>query len=522
MVPRHGRRASASLLASVVAAFLVAAVLVAGCGAVTQLGPTTAAPVSQTPSPNPGGSPETSSGFAGSLEDAIRAGISVDDIVADLGRLQAIADANGGNRAAGTGGYDASAEFVAGELEAAGYVVKRQPVTISAFTQTAPSVLEIPGGPTFEDIRDFKAMTFSASGDATAPVVALGFNPNASPDMVTGLGCSQADWAGVPSGAIVLVQPGPCRRYDVVVLAQDAGAVALVTSYTAWARDAVRRPTLGAPADIRIPVIGTTHAVGVALAQAAAAGTAVRVSTATSAREVQSMNVIAESTFGDPASVVMLGGHLDAVIDGQGINDNGSGTMTVLEIARTMAELARSRPPDQGPAWKVRVAFWTGEEAGLFGSAAYASSLTAGELAATEAYLNFDMVGSRNGVRVVYEEAAASKPTDEAAITALFEQALGLEGLAWEAQSIGAASDHYPIQQAGIPIGGLFSGANEVMSVEQAAVFGGTANAPQDACYHLACDTTANLDATWLGQLARAAAWVAGRLASGEVALSAP
>ena len=511
MVIRRGRRSRSLLL---LAAF------VAGCSPAPSIAPSTTAPSTSAPvATPPAATPGTSAGANNPLPDDVREAISIERIAADLGRLQSIAEANGGNRAAGTPGHDASADFVATELEAAGYVVERQPVTLTAFEQSAPSELEITGGPTFDDVRDFKAMMFSASGNASGPVVALGFDPNATPDVAAGLGCNAGDWASVPRGAIVLVQPGPCRRHDVVVLAENAGAVALITSYVGWPRDAIRRPTLVVPGDIHIPVLGARHAVGLALAQAAAAGSTARVSTTTSVREVQSMNVIGESTWGDPVHVVMLGGHLDSVIDGPGINDNGSGTMTVLEIARSMAELARTQPAAAQPAWKVRVAFWTGEETGLFGSAAYASKLTAGDLTATEAYLNFDMVGSMNGVRGVYQEADPQHPTDEAAIAALFEQALGLEGLASERQAIGAASDHYPIEQAGIPIGGLYSGASEILTPGQAALFGGTANVPEDACYHLACDTTANINAKLLGELARAAAWVVGRLASGEVVL---
>lgn len=498
---------------------LLAALLAAACSPAPSVGPAT--PPAATASASPASSFGPTAAL-GSLEDAVRSGISVDDIVADLGRLQSIADANGGNRAAGSPGYDASAELVASELAAAGFQVTRQPVTITTFTETAPSVLEVRGGPAFQAVRDFKAMTFSASGDVTAPVVALGFDPNADPDDANGLGCNPADWASVPRGVVVIMQPGPCRRHDVVVLAQDAGVLAVVTSYAAWPQDAVRRPTLITPGDIGIPVIGATHAVGVALAQAASAGSMVHVSTATSVQQVQSRNVIAESPWGDPAHVVMVGGHLDSVIDGPGINDNGSGTMTVLEIARTMAELARSLPAEKQPAWKLRVAFWTGEETGLFGSAAYANGLSPTDVAATEAYLNFDMVGSRNGVRVVYAELAPAKPADEAAIAGLFGQALDIETLTRRPEAIGGASDHFPIEQAGIPIGGLYSGANEVKSPDDAALFGGTAGAPADACYHLACDTTANVDPTLLGQLARAAAWVVGRLASGAVSLTAP
>ena len=500
-------------------ALTLALALVTGCSTAPSAAPGSGPPPSIAPTQQPTSAPATPGELA--LADAVRAGISVDDILADLRRLQDIADANSGTRAAGTPGYDASADFVAAELQAAGFVVKREPATVTAFSQTAPSVLAVTGGPAFEDVRDFKAMTLSPSGDVTGRLVALGFDPNAQPADRNGLGCNAADWEGVPAGSIVLVQPGPCRRHDAVVLAQDAGVVALLTSYAAWPRDGVLRPTLVTADDIRIPVLGTTGAVGTALAAAAADGATAHVATSTSVAEVQSTNVIAESTWGDPVHVVMLGAHLDSVLDGPGINDNGSGTMTILEIARTMAELARSRPAGAEPAWKLRVAFWTGEETGLFGSAAHANRLTAGDITATAAYLNFDMVGSPNGLRVVYQEANPPRPAAETAISGLFADALALEGLAWEPMAVGAASDHYPFQQAGIPIGGLYSGSNEMKSPVQAATFGGEANAPLDACYHLACDTIANVDATLLGELARAAAWVLGRLASGEVALPA-
>ena len=108
-----------------------------------------APPASPSPAAPAGTSlPASSDGAATSLADALRDAVDVDAIVADLGRLQAIADAHGGNRAAGTEGYDASAAFVADELRRAGLVVDMQPVTIPAFAQTAPSTLAIdaPGG----------------------------------------------------------------------------------------------------------------------------------------------------------------------------------------------------------------------------------------------------------------------------------------------------------------------------------------------------------------------------------------
>ena len=482
--------------------------------------PATAPPVTPTaPAGTPGATAPASSTIptTGSLADRLRDAVSIDDILADLRELQSIAEANGGNRSAGSAGYEASATFVADQLRAAGYEVELQPVDIPFFSQDAPSVLLVGGEAAgFEDLRDYKAMLFSASGNVTARIFALGFDPTAGPGFRGGLGCSPGDFADVPPGVIVLVQPAGCRRRDVVVNAQQAGAVAVITAYADWARDAVLRPTLIDPGQIAVPVLGTTRDVGLALAAAATTGVDVTIQVTTTVDRRTANNVIAETPGGEPRQVVMLGAHLDSVVDGPGINDNGSGTMAVLEIARELAAIA-SAGGDGVPARKVRVAFWTAEEIGLVGATAYLAQL--GFTPGIAAYLNFDMVGSPNGVRLVYDGASTSKPAESGTISTLFGQAFDAEGIPWQTTSIGASSDHFPFDQAGIPIGGLFSGANEIKSGTQASLFGGTAEAPTDPCYHLACDSPDNIDAELLRQMARAAAWVTGSLASGDVAL---
>jgi Zn-dependent M28 family amino/carboxypeptidase len=507
--------AGRALPARVGAALIGVALAFGGC----QLAPS-AAPA--TPSTGPVGTapasaaPGTSPGAGTTFADQLRDAISVDDILADLGRLDGIATANGGTRVAGGSGYDASAEFVAGELRAAGYDVQLVPAQIATFRVDAPTILEIlgPSVPTFQDTRDVKPMVLSPRGDVTAKVFALGFDPAAPPGSRAGLGCSAEDWVGAPAGVIALVQPGPCPRRDAIVNAQNAGALAIVIAYPEWVADRVLRPTLVNPDGLEIPAVGATNEVGLALSAAAQSDANVHLAVSTTVEIEASSNVIAETPGGDPGHVVMLGGHLDSVVDGPGINDNGSGTMTVLEIAR---ELARLRP--EGAPWKVRVAFWTGEETFLLGSFDYVGKLDPEVLATIEAYLNFDMLGSVNGAREVYDGSVGSRPLANTVIQGLFAQALDQAGVSWELADVGGASDHAAFDQLGIPVGGLFSGASEMKTEDQAARFGGTAFLPKDPCYHLLCDTAANIDPELLGEMARAAAWVTGMLAAGEVVL---
>jgi aminopeptidase Y len=468
-----------------------AVLLLAGCAApdVSPAPPTAgsaspAAPTSLPPSPD-------DQQLATSLRDALDPA----PILADLDRLAAVTDEHGGTRAAGSDGYAAAAEWVAGELRDAGYEVTLDPVSVPSFSQSGPGELEIlaDGAPALEGPRDFKAMLLSPSGDVTGPLYALGFDTGAGPGDLNGIGCDMGPWGKVPAGAIVLVQPGPCQVRTLVEHAQDAGAAALISSYPMWAPGQVRRPTLLDPDGLVIPVVATTHEAGLALADAARAGDGAHLRISTTTVMVQSDNVIAETPGGDADHVVILGAHLDSVIDGPGINDNATGVAVVLGVARQLADLTRGEPT-----WKVRVAFWTGEELGVWGSVSYVRSLTSAVRSSIAAYLNFDMLGSSSGARQVYDATILRNPAS-AIIERLFSAAFEADGLARELVDVGSSSDHFEFDQLGVPVGGIGSG---------------------DACYHLACDTIDNVDAVLLGQNARAAAWVTGVLAGGRAELT--
>jgi len=461
------------------------------------------------------GSPPSGSNVAGPLPDRLRAAVRTDAVLADLERLQEIADDHDGIRALGTPGYRTSAEFVADALRELGYEVRVDAFIAPLFTEVGVGALEVPGDPTatFRAGRDFRPMIFSPGGDLTAPVVAIGFDPNAdaTAGVRTGKGCVAGDFAGVPAGVILLVQPGPCPRRTQAENAAKAHAAAIVVSFAQWDPGEVLRPTLGSPDGLTIPVIGSTREVGLALNRAAEQRRSVHLLVHTATVERETANIIADAPGGDANHVLMVGGHLDSVIDGPGINDNGSGTMAVLEIARRLAG-SGSTP------WKVRFAFWSSEEIGLWGSSHYLDGLSDAERTAIAAYLNFDMLASPNGGRLVYGDARAAAGSD--VIASLFESALRADGLSSVRIDVSGASDHAGFEQAGIPTGGLFAGANEIKDEAAAATFGGAPGQDYDACYHLTCDTLDRINEPLLRQLLRAAAYVVGQLASGSVALS--
>jgi Zn-dependent M28 family amino/carboxypeptidase len=79
-------------------------------------------------------------------------------------------------------------------------------------------------------------------------------------------------------------------------------------------------------------------------------------------------NTIAEIPGTDPKlkeQVVMVGGHLDSWIAGTGATDNGAGTVVAMEVMRILKAL------DVKPRRTIRVALWTGEEEGIYGSKGY-------------------------------------------------------------------------------------------------------------------------------------------------------
>ena len=184
----------------------------------------------------------------------------------------------------------------------------------------------------------------------------------------------------------------------------------------------------------------------------------------------------------DPETVVMAGAHLDSVLDGPGINDNGSGVAALLEIARSLGNTK--------PRSTIRLAFWAGEELGLLGSTHYATTLSEANRAALIAYINADMVGSPNGFAAIDDDGRANG--DGAALADLLQAEVQRAG-GTPVAAPGGGSDHIPFGQVGVVIGGVHSGATEIVTPEQATASGSQAGKPADHCYHQACDDRSNV-----------------------------
>jgi Zn-dependent M28 family amino/carboxypeptidase len=438
----------------------------------------------------------------------LRDAVTVGGILAHERVFQRIANQNGGTRASGTPGYDASAAYVQRRLEAAGYEVTAQEFTFPFYRELTPAVLEqVSPTPTVYETGTYD---FSGTGDVTGPVFATNdveIPPNPTPPPNSTSGCEPGDFAPAPADedAVALVQRGTCNFSVKVENAVAAGYDAVIVFNEGNpGRTDLFIGTLGTPFDI--PVVGLSFADGAALyAQIQAGEVVVHVATETEIDPTRTTtNILADSPTGSDDRVVVVGAHLDSVIAGPGINDNGSGTSTILEIAEEMAELGiRNRQ-------KVRFAFWGAEELNLLGSQHYVNTLSDEELQSIVANLNFDMVGSPNYVRFVYDGDGSAGgpvgPPGSAQIETVFTQYFASQGLASDPTPFNGRSDYGPFIAVGVPAGGLFSGAEGVKTEEQAVVYGGTAGQPYDPCYHQACDTITNVNTKALFELGDAAA----------------
>ncbi|MCP8687356.1 M20/M25/M40 family metallo-hydrolase [Marinobacterium sedimentorum] len=436
---------------------------------------------------------------------ALREAVTLDGIQTHLQALQDIANANGGTRAASTPGYEQSVEYVASMLEAAGYVAEIQSFDFPYFMENSPAQLEqIAPDPRiypYEAADGFYTMSYSGSGDVAAPVqsVDLILPPDAASSSTSG--CEAADFAGFTPGNIALIQRGSCTFLLKAQNAEAAGAsgVVIFNEGQPGRTDAILG-TLSEPS-VNIPVVGAAYAVGEDLAVGGAQARLI-VDAVSEVRTTK--NVIAETQSGRNDRVVVVGAHLDSVSEGPGIQDNGSGSAGILEIALQMAALGTE------PRNKVRFAWWGAEEAGLLGSQYYVDQLTPREIKNIALNLNFDMIASPNFVRFVYDgdgdATGAAGPNGSGNIEQVFLDYFTGQDLASDPTAFDGRSDYGPFIGVGIPAGGLFTGAEGIKSDDEAAIYGGTAGVAYDPCYHLACDTEDNFSFEALDEMSDAAA----------------
>ncbi|CAI7604107.1 unnamed protein product [Penicillium glandicola] len=378
------------------------------------------------------------------------------------------------NRVFGSAAHNDTVDFLYRELKRTGYYDVWKQKQVHTWT-TANTSLTLN-----DEAIEASAMTYSPSVDVTAELA-----------VVSNLGCSASDYPSDVAGGIALIKRGECTFASKSVLAAAANATAALVYNN---EEGSLSGTLGGVTNELGPysaIAGISKVDGEALISAVAKG-AVTVSLSIDSRVENrtTFNVIAETKGGDHNNVVSLGGHTDSVDAGPGINDDGSGIISNLVVAKALTRFSVKNA--------VRFCFWTGEEFGLLGSEYYTSHLEADELAKIRLYLNFDMIASPNYALMIYDGDGdafnQTGPAGSAEIEALFENYFKTKKLSYIPTEFDGRSDYDGFISRGIPAGGLFTGAEGVKTEAEAKLFGGQANVSYDVNYHAAGDDFANLN----------------------------
>eukprot|EP00339_Tiarina_fusa_P022733 CAMPEP_0117026910 /NCGR_PEP_ID=MMETSP0472-20121206/19732_1 /TAXON_ID=693140 ORGANISM="Tiarina fusus, Strain LIS" /NCGR_SAMPLE_ID=MMETSP0472 /ASSEMBLY_ACC=CAM_ASM_000603 /LENGTH=372 /DNA_ID=CAMNT_0004734035 /DNA_START=365 /DNA_END=1483 /DNA_ORIENTATION=- len=337
---------------------------------------------------------------------------------------------------------------------------------------------------------DFAPLQFSGSGNVTESYFSV---PN--------LGCNPEDFMQFPNGQIALISRGNCSFLLKVNNALYAGAAGVLV-YNYEDQTSAVQGTLTTFVDI--PVFGITYALGQDFITAPE--TVVYMFNEVEMKEIFTSNLIAATQNGDENSVVTVGSHLDSVDAGPGINDNGSGSSANLQMALQFESEVQNVN-------KVRFLWYGAEEEGLLGSTFYVSSLNETEKAKIALNLNFDMLGSPNYIRGILN-GTDSDMYGSQVIMETFEDFFNMNGLTYDIIPFTGRSDYGPYLDAGIPAGGVETGAELIKDEEGRTKFGGMANTPYDPCYHQACDTIDNVNTEVLLQTAQSAAYALQKFAT--------
>lgn len=316
--------------------------------------------------------------------------------------------------------------------------------------------------------------------------------PNYSPVhgnlvLVGGFGCLAEDFPASAKDNIVLIKRGICPFNDKSVNAGILGALGAIIYDPAGGplHGTLGEPTGDEIATVSISVEEAQPYIDI-LEKDPLAKLETTLYVDSYVKNISTLNVIAETRFGDHNNVVSLGAHSDSVEAGPGINDDGSGTISLLEVAKYLTHFKIKNA--------VRFAWWAAEEEGLLGSTFYAESLTPAENKKVRLFMDYDMMASPNYEYEVYDANNEDHPAGSGDLKQLYIDWYEDHGLNYTLIPFDGRSDYVGFIDAGIPAGGIATGAEVLKDKKSWEKFGGTIGDAFDPCYHLLCDDLGNPD----------------------------
>jgi aminopeptidase Y len=304
---------------------------------------------------------------------------------------------------------------------------------------------------------------------------------------VENVGCEESDFPDSVNGSIAFIKRGVCPFGTKSENAGRKGALAaIVYNYES---DGVQG-TLGTPSPFHVATFGLSGDEAAPILKKfekkePVDGIAYIDSEVT---QIITTNIIAQTAAGDPDNCVMLGAHSDSVAEGPGINDDGSGTISLLEVATQLTKFNVTNC--------VRFAWWAGEEEGLLGSDYYVATLPKKENEKIRLFMDYDMMASPNFAYQIYNATNAANPEGSEELRDLYISWYEDQGLNYTFIPFDGRSDYDGFIRNGIPGGGIATGAEGIKTKEEAEMFGGKAGDWYDNCYHQLCDDLGNLNMT--------------------------
>ncbi|KUI02692.1 M28 family peptidase [Mycobacterium sp. IS-3022] len=433
----------------------------------------------------------------------LAAKVGVDAMFAHLRKLQEIADANGGNRAEGTAGYDATVDYVANFLRDKGFDVTAPEFELLERIEGGNPAMRV-GGREFPVDQASLLITTPPGG-----LNAVTLRPREAE------GCRASDYDGTSvRGAIAVVDDTGCSVVDKQNAAVSEGAVGLlVVSTPGPGGSPAGLFTPGYYQDLTVPVGVIDRNADAALRRTTAP---VRLTLDGEPVMKKTRNIVAQTRTGDPRNVVLAGAHLDSSAASPGANDDATGIAALLETAAALG----SQP---SVANAVRFVFWASEENGSAGPTKYLQGLSPDEQRDIALYLNFDMLGSPNAGYFTYDGDQSAQPnpdiptrsvpTGSAGIERTLAAYLNTAGVRPADMPLSQFTDYYPFLAAGVPIGGLTAGASQRKTEAQARLWGGRAGVPFDPNYRTKRDTVDSINRDALSVLGPAVAYAVGTYA---------
>ncbi|CAF1498060.1 unnamed protein product [Rotaria sordida] len=468
-----------------------------------------------------------------SLDSEYAESIQISDIMMHLNELQNIATNTGGNRAINTIGFNQTLDYINNYLSShtnfkvatnyfylRNFILASNPILITSINGTTINRLLSSN----LSIAEFYFVQYTRSANF-ADYVPISVIPNE--------GCSDNDWLAAnpsPNGRVALVKRGDCNFLDKAVLASKYNVAALLFYNDGTSPGRISPIFVSLGQNNELPALFLSYTLGQELADAARnplnnVGVRITISLTDESRYPVG-NICADTPTGDATQTIVIGGHSDSVPAGPGINDNGSGSAANLGLAVALARLFETSTYEKYK-YRVRFCWWGAEEVGLLGSdfhvqQAGISTVVGERLIDYLINLNYDMLGSPNYMFGIYDARTANNNTPVHAlpgsskITNLYREWFIRQNLPWNNTDFSGRSDYGPFLAKGIVAGGLFSGADDMKSLDERNYYdkmlgqglGGIAGAIHDPCYHRACDSIQNINVFAFEKMVQAAAYV--------------